>query len=205
MNDRHILFGVLALLLLAAGGWAAYGKWGAHESTSATSPSAAPAASGAELAAGAMTGFVLARELRPLPADLTFEGPDGLVHLDDYRGQVLLINLWAEWCAPCIEELPTLDRLAAKLAGPEFRVVPISLDSAPVAEAQAVLEKYGASHLTTLADRKMTVMAALGIAGLPTTILVDRKGRELGRFVGPADWSSPGALALVRSAIDGGA
>ncbi len=202
MKNARILSAGLAILLLVAAGWAAYEKWGGGESVSA------PAAAGGlseGLLKGPMAVFELWPAPRPLPRDMVFESAAGPVRFADFRGRVLLVNLWATWCAPCIEELPTLDRLEAELGGDDFRVLPISLDRAPVGTAQAALETFGVSHLQTIADRKMAAMGGLGVTGLPTTLLVDREGREIGRYVGPADWSSPEAAALVRAAIKEGA
>ncbi len=202
MKNARILSAGLAILLLVAAGWAAYEKWGGGESISAPS---GPGGLSEELLKGPMAVFEIWPEPRPLPQDMVFESADGPVRLADFRGRVLLVNLWATWCAPCIEELPTLDGLQSEFGGPDFRVLPISLDRAPVETAQAALETFGVSHLRTIADRKMAAMGGLGITGLPTTLLVDRQGREIGRYVGPADWSSPEAAALVRAAIKGGA
>lgn len=153
------------------------------------------------LARGQMSVFELAPGRPAMPDDVLFEGPDGPVGFGDFRGRVLLVNLWAEWCAPCIEELPTLAALEAAKGGEDFRVLPVSLDRAPVEEAQAVMRKFGVTGLVTVADRKMALMDRLGIMGLPATFLVDREGREIGRLVGPADWSSPEARALVDAAL----
>ncbi len=201
MKNARTLSAGLAVLLLAAAGWAAYEKWGGDESVSSRP---GPLGLSQDLLVGPMAVFELWPEPRPLPQDMIFESATGPVRFADFQGRVLLVNLWATWCAPCIEELPTLDRLQAELGGPDFRVLPVSLDREPVAQAQAALEKFGASRLRTIADREMAVMGSLGITGLPTTLLVDRQGREIGRYVGPADWSGPEATALVRAAIDGG-
>lgn len=183
---------VPALLALAAA--AAYVMRGGGESDSA-----APAFE--SLLVGEMSVFELAPGRPEMPRDVVFEGPDGPVGFEDFRGQVLLVNLWAEWCAPCIEELPTLEALEASAGGADFRVLPISLDRAPVTQAQAVMRNYGVTGLATLADREMALMDRLGIIGLPATFLVDREGREIGRQIGPADWSSEAARALVAAAL----
>jgi len=191
--------------LVGLGGWAAYEMQGADGSS--RDPAAAPAAGEltaerlASLATAAMAGFQPAAERAEIAQDVELQGPDGPVTLSALKGQVLLVNLWAEWCAPCIEEMPTLDRLQAKLGGEDFRVLPISLDSAPIGEAQATLKRFGGAHLSTLADPNMALMAELGVTGLPSTLLIDRQGRELGRLIGPAEWDSPAAERLMRAAI----
>jgi len=153
------------------------------------------------LSTGEMTGFQVASERPPAAQEVPLQGPDGPVSLADLRGQVLLVNLWAEWCAPCREEMPTLDKLHQALGGADFRVVPISLDDTPVDKAQSILEEFGGVHMQTLADREMALMTEFGVTGLPATILIDRKGREIGRVVGPADWNSEAAKALINAAV----
>jgi len=191
--------------LVGLGGWAAYEMQGADGSSH--DPATAPAAGEltperlAALATEAMAGFQPAAERAEIAQDVELQGPDGPVTLSALKGQVLLVNLWAEWCAPCIEEMPTLDRLQAKLGGEDFRVLPISLDKSPVEKAQATLEEFGGTHLATLADPDMALMAELGVTGLPSTILIDRQGHELGRVIGPAEWDSREARRLVEAVI----
>ena len=181
-------------VLLLLGAAAAYAMLRGDKSDSA--------ADGLEsLLTGQMSVFELAADRPAMPFDVVLEGSEGPASFGDFRGRVLLVNLWAEWCAPCIEELPTLAALETALGGKDFRVLPVSLDRAPVEEAQAVLGKFGVTGLETLADREMALMDRLGIIGLPATFLVDREGREIGRLVGPADWASEEARALVEAAL----
>lgn len=155
-------------------------------------------------ATGAMKTFDAAESPQPLPDGLTFQGADGPVTLADYRGKVVLVNLWAEWCAPCIEEMPTLQALDSALGGEDFQVLPVSVDGNGIAESQKVLARFGAGELKTIGDADMTLMTRLGLTGLPASVLLDRQGREIGRLVGPAEWDSTEAKALVRAAIAGG-
>lgn len=203
---KYKAIAILAGVALAGfGGWAAYemaGSDGSSRETAAAGSTGAltPARLG-QLAKGEMAGFQAASTPTEIAQDVKLQGPDGPVTLSALKGQVLLVNLWAEWCAPCIEEMPTLDRLQARLGGEDFRVLPISLDTAPIEKAQATLEQFGGTHMRTLADPDMALMAELGVTGLPSTLLIDRKGRELGRLIGPAEWDSPAAERLVRAAI----
>jgi len=155
------------------------------------------------LATGAMKTFDAAEQPQPLPDDLQFEGADGPVTLADYRGKVVLVNLWAEWCAPCIEEMPTLQALDKDLGGESFQVLPVSVDGNGISESQKVLARFGAGDLKTIGDPDMTLMTRLGLTGLPASVLLDRQGREIGRLVGPAEWDSDEAKALIRAAIEG--
>jgi thiol-disulfide isomerase/thioredoxin len=118
--------------------------------------------------------------------------------LADFRGRVLLINFWATWCAPCIEEMPALDRLHAKLGGDAFAVIALSTDRQGRSLVEPFLGKLGLQELAIYLDSKSEAMRALGLRGLPTTILFDREGREIGRLEGAAAWDSAEAEALIR-------
>ncbi len=161
-----------------------------------TSPSAALAA-----LREALPGLVVHARPRPLPADLTFTGPDGPVAAAALAGRWRLVNFWATWCAPCVEELPTLDRLQAALGGERFAVTLVSLDSMPREKVVAALRGYGVSRLDTLLDKTLAAMGALAIAGLPTTLLLDPAGHEAARLVGPTQWDAPKVQAALRQLI----
>jgi len=146
---------------------------------------------------GASHAFTVT-EGRPALPELAFE--DGLGRarsLRDMRGKVVLLNLWATWCAPCVKEMPSLDRLQAAMAGEDFEVVALSLDRGGRKAVQSFFEKTGIRHLAPYLDPKMTAMKELKPEGLPTTILIDREGREIGRLPGEAEWNSPEARAFL--------
>jgi thiol-disulfide isomerase/thioredoxin len=124
--------------------------------------------------------------------------------LADFRGRVLLLNVWATWCAPCREEMPTLDALEARLGGADFHVLPLSIDRAGLGPVRRFYEEIGIEHLAMYLAEDIRAMAALAVAGLPTTILIDRQGRELGRLSGPADWNSAENVALFETIITKG-
>jgi thiol-disulfide isomerase/thioredoxin len=115
------------------------------------------------------------------------------------HGGPVLVNLWATWCTPCIKELPTLDRLQAE-AGPALKVLPISQDMEGwrVVTAAFTPERY--PHLATRLDSQMAFGAALGLRGLPVTILYDANAREVWRYHGDEDWAGAGARALIAEA-----
>ncbi|HEY9568502.1 MAG TPA: TlpA disulfide reductase family protein, partial [Thalassobaculum sp.] len=119
------------------------------------------------------------------------------IKLDAYRGSLVLLNVWATWCAPCIRELPSLDRLQAELGGERFRVVLLSVDRKGLETAAPFLEKLGIANLRTAADPKSELARALGATGLPTSVLLDADGRIVGRMLGDAEWDSPAAKALL--------
>jgi thiol-disulfide isomerase/thioredoxin len=114
-----------------------------------------------------------------------------------FRGSVTLVNFWATWCVPCVKEMPSLDRLAARLGPEGLTVLPISQDRDP-----AVIQPfYVARHLTALGrwhDPGGALAQAFAVPGLPTTFLLDRDGRVVGLLLGPAEWDSPEAVALLR-------
>jgi thiol-disulfide isomerase/thioredoxin len=116
-----------------------------------------------------------------------------------------LINLWATWCAPCRAEMPALDRLQAKLGGDKFEVVAINIDTARLERRKPFLDSVGVKSLAFYTDEKADIFQVLKqagkVVGLPTTILVDAKGCELGLMAGPAEWDSPDAIALIQAAI----
>lgn len=151
---------------------------------------------------GNIGAFVVHPSPRTPPA-LTFSELDGTPRtLADFRGRIVLVNFWATWCAPCIEEMPALDRLQETLGGQDFTVLALSTDRQGRSLVEPFLGKLGLRKLSTHLDPKGEAMRALGIRGLPTTILFDREGREVGRLEGAAAWDSPEAGALIRFYLD---
>jgi len=153
-------------------------------------------------AKGQVAAFRIATEPRSL-ADLAFTDPDGEpVTLASLGDKVSLVNVWATWCVPCREEMPTLDRLEAELGGERFAVVPINIDSTE--RAEAFLTDIGVTGLPLYSEVSGKFFQRLknaGLAlGLPTTLLVDGKGCEIGILEGPAEWDSDDAKALIKAA-----
>ena len=124
------------------------------------------------------------------------------VTLADYAGKVVLVNFWATWCAPCRHEMPAIDRLAGALEGPDFAVIPMSLDRAGVETAQDFLDRILVQNLEVMHDRSGDFRRMSGVPGLPVTLILDREGREIARLIGPAEWDSPEARALIRRIIE---
>jgi thiol-disulfide isomerase/thioredoxin len=146
------------------------------------------------------------RPPEPLPApDIAFTDLQGAAkNLSDFRGRVVLINLWATWCAPCIEEMPSLIRLQEAVGRRDFLVLALSSDRGGARVVGPFVERHGLERLAVHLDPKGTATRALGARGLPTSILVDRAGREVGRMLGAAEWDSPPLLDLVRGVVDAG-
>jgi thiol-disulfide isomerase/thioredoxin len=153
------------------------------------------------LIAGTMARFEPTRPPKPAP-DLEFlDANDRPVRLTDFAGQARLINLWATWCAPCVKEMPSLDRLQAAMPRDRFTVLPISLDGPSRAKVVPFYKERELTSLPIYYDKGRKAMSVLGVSLLPTSILVDPAGRELGRLEGDADWDSPDGIALMRAAM----
>lgn len=127
------------------------------------------------------------------------------VSLEEFKGRVVLINLWATWCVPCRKEMPALDELEQKLGGKDFAVLAINLDQRGGEKPRKFLEEIKVKSLLYYEDPTTNVFQKLRAAGrapgLPSTILIDRDGCELGFVPGPAEWASEDALALIRAAL----
>jgi thiol-disulfide isomerase/thioredoxin len=134
----------------------------------------------------------------PAP-DATFKNADGEdTSLAEHSGKPVLLNLWATWCAPCVKELPTLDRLAQQ-RGP-VEVVAVSQDSGPHPSVVAFLDAHRIQNLEAYQDASMSLSGAAQAEVLPTSILYDAKGHEVWRYVGDLDWTSAEAAKLLAEA-----
>lgn len=176
-------------------------------SSGATSGSGSTAATpeGASPLKGLNKGHMAAFVVRPEPLDLpdfAFEGPDSTaLTAADLKGKVVLLNIWATWCVPCREEMPQLDALQSELGGDSFEVVAINIEKGGAEKASAFLSETGAKNLALYTDPTGKLFATLKVVGMPTTLLLNAEGQEMGRLVGPADWASPEAKALIQAAI----
>jgi len=151
---------------------------------------------------GEMRKFIAADAPKPVPPIAFRDEKDAEIGLEAFRGQIVLLNLWATWCIPCRQEMPALDRLQARI-GPDqgFRVVPLAVDRAGRAKVEAFLTEVGVKNLKPYLDVTMKSARNLGANGLPTTLLLDREGRELGRLIGEAVWDSDEAIDLIRTIL----
>ncbi len=154
-------------------------------------------------AEGTMRNFVATVPLGPAP-DKAFLDEKGVEHrLSEYRGKVVLVNFWAAWCPACIAEMPTLDRLQASLGGDDFTVLALAQQSGDASAVSDFLKRRGLTHLTVLLDEQRKLGRAFDQWLFPTTVLLDRDGREVGRLVGPAEWDSAEAASLIRYFMGG--
>ena len=169
-----------------------------------------PAGAGAEpplaqYATGQLQNLAVHDTPRP-PSDATFQDGNGTeIGFDAFRGKVVLVNLWATWCAPCRHEMPSISRLQTARGGDDFLVAAISVDRGGAEKSLAFLQEVDADNLPLYVDPTTRIGRALGAYGLPITILLNRQGEEVARLVGPAEWDSPEALALIDALIADGA
>ena len=144
---------------------------------------------------------------RPLRVpDLAFTDSAGKqTSLAQWRGKTVLVNLWATWCVPCRKEMPALEALQQKLGGGNFEVVAINIDTRDTEKPKAWLKEVGIERLGYYADSSAKVfqdLKAVGRAfGMPTTLLIDQNGCELGTLAGPAEWASDDAIKLIEAAL----
>lgn len=137
---------------------------------------------------------------KPL-ATIQFEDADGQSRsLADFRGKIVLLNIWATWCVPCRKEMPTLDRLQSALGGAGFEVVALSIDRR-MDTVRKFFAEIGIQKLAMYLDSSAKATRELGAIGLPTTLLLDREGREIGRLIGPAEWDAPEITDVIRCVI----
>jgi thiol-disulfide isomerase/thioredoxin len=138
--------------------------------------------------------------------DLAFRDAAGKpLTLADFRGRTVLLNLWATWCVPCRKEMPTLDALQGALGSKDFQVVAVNIDTRDPNKPKRFLKDIGVQKLAYYADptaKAYQDLKAIGRAfGMPTTMLVDHQGCEIGTIAGPADWASPDAVKLIKAAL----
>ena len=165
-------------------------------------PAEAPAGPGTNpLSQGQMAAFVFRKAPEALPEVKFLDAAGKERSLADWRGKVVLLNLWATWCLPCRKEMPALDRLQRERGSDTFQVVAVSVDRTGLAGAKKFLADTGAETLALYADPTARMGVALRAAGLPATLLLDRQGREIGRLLGPAEWDGEDAKRLIRWAL----
>src|ERR1700704_3561497 len=159
----------------------------------------------APLAHGEVAALTMATVPLQLP-DLAFEDANGKPKkLSDWRGRTVLVNLWATWCVPCRKEMPALESLQTRLGGPNFEVVAVNIDTRDPEKPRNFLKEANLTRLGYFTDQKAKVfqdLKAIGRAlGMPTSVLVDGQGCEIGTIAGPAEWGSDDAVKLITAAM----
>jgi thiol-disulfide isomerase/thioredoxin len=146
-------------------------------------------------------GFIPLDEPKAVAA-INFDDGDGRArNLADFKGKVVLLNIWATWCIPCRKEMPALDRLQASLGGPDFEVVPVSIDRGGRDAVSGFYAKTGIRNLAMYVDTSGQAVRTLGAVGLPTTLIVNRGGYEIDRIIGPVEWDAPEIAEFLRRII----
>ena len=159
----------------------------------------------APFARGEVAAVNVAKSPLKVPA-LAFQDAEGKpLTLEHWRGRTVLLNLWATWCVPCRKEMPALDALEQRLGGPKFEVVAVNIDTRDADKPRTWLKEVGVQKLAFYADptaRTFQDLKSIGRAfGMPTTLLIDGQGCEIGTIAGPAEWASEDAIKLINAAL----
>ncbi len=150
---------------------------------------------------GELAAFVVHKAPREVPEVKFADADNRELTLSDWKGKIVLLNLWATWCAPCRKEMPGLDALKARLGGDQFDVVAVSIDRDGLEKASQFLKKINVKSLVLYNDGTAKAAIALKAFGMPTTLLLNRAGQEIGRITGPAEWNSEDAVRLIEAVI----
>ena len=135
-------------------------------------------------------------------ADINFVLADGKPsNLAAFAGEILVVNFWATWCAPCRREMPQLDALQNQFSGQPVRVLAISLDRGNDQKPQKFLDELGVHKLTRAHDGSYKSARQVGLIGLPTTLIIDKNGFEIGRLAGEAEWNSAPVYRLIEQIL----
>jgi len=145
--------------------------------------------------------FIMDDASRPVAA-VRFDDDRGQErNLSDFRGKVVLLNIWATWCVPCRKEMPALDHIESLLGGLKFTVVTVSVDRLGIEAVDKFFGEVGVQSLPAYVDSSGSALRTLRAFGLPTSFVIDRDGREIGRITGPAEWDSPETIEFLRNII----
>jgi thiol-disulfide isomerase/thioredoxin len=199
--------GLMILALSALLGFAAVYLTMGQPDNAASPPkvteNATPAVGAAKTEAktGQMAAFVTKKAPEALPSISFKDGTGKDLTLADFKGRTVLLNLWATWCNPCREEMPSLDRLQQALGSDKFEVVALSLDKQGASASQKFLEEVKAKVLKLYVDATAKAGTVMKLVGMPTTILINKDGLEVGRLAGPAEWDSEEAKKLIAAAM----
>ncbi len=172
-----------------------------HETVDISKVKAAPEGISKALSKGAMTAFIIHSKRKDVP-NLTFkDGQGNDLDLAKWKGRVVLLNLWATWCAPCRKEMPDLADLQTQLGSDDFEVVALSVDRKGVKASGRFLVEAKATALNLYVDKTSKSLGKINAVGLPLTVLIDRQGKEIGRLTGPAVWNGTEAVRLIKTAL----
>lgn len=207
-NVRRIAMVAGAAIIASAAGFGGIygigGLIGNAQAQAGCAPAVELAKKIAPLAKGEVAALTMATAPLQIP-DLAFNDIDGKPKkLSDWKGRVVLVNLWATWCVPCRKEMPALDKLQDTLGGSKFEVVAINIDTRDPEKPKTFLKDAGLTKLAYFHDQKAKVFQDLKSAGralgMPTTVIVDGAGCEIATIAGPAEWASDDAVNLLKAA-----
>ena len=145
--------------------------------------------------------FRLRRDPQPLLSPPILDEAGRERRLADFAGRVILLNIWATWCPPCREEMPMLDRLQARIGGADFQVLALCIDDAGIDRGRRFFDEIGITNLSLFWAESLRVQMAFAFVGLPTTLLIDRESREIGRLQGPFDWDNEDTTTQMRGLL----
>jgi len=161
----------------------------------------AAAADVAALRDGDMQKLILHMSPAPVPDAALTDAVEAPRSLAEYHGKWVVLNFWATWCAPCRQEMPSLDRL--QVAMPEIAVVPVATGRNSVAGIERFFAEAGVTNLPLLRDPKSDLSRAMGVFGLPITVILNPEGQEVARLIGDAEWDSDSAKAIMAALVAG--
>ncbi len=168
---------------------------------SASAGTARAAADLSSFRTGTLQNLTLHKERIPVPEALFLDKDGKQRSLDEFRGKVVLLNVWATWCAPCRYEMPALDRLQAAMANDDFTVLAMSIDRRGIPKVEQFFRELKLRALSIFVDPTGRSARRMGVVGLPTTLLIDRQGREIGRLIGPAEWDRDEVKKLISAIV----
>jgi thiol-disulfide isomerase/thioredoxin len=199
MTQSKLIKIIVAVLAIAAGTYGIYGLKGEPRKVEVVETAVPAAGFSKALATGPLAGFIIHPKRKDIDTFSFANNKGETLDVSKWKGRVVLLNLWATWCAPCRKEMPDLAKLQTALGGPDFEVVALSLDRKGLAASQAFLTETGVANLAAYVEPEGKTLAAVQALGLPATILIDRNGKEAGRILGPVEWASPEAQAMVKA------
>ena len=123
-----------------------------------------------------------------------------MVSLTDYKGRVVLLNIWATWCLPCVEEMPSMEKLHQEMKDEDFIILAVSIDSLGEEVVIPFVKKHNLSF-TVLVDKKATLKKRYQATGVPESIIIDREGRVVEKVIGARNWASPEVIGYFRNLI----